>query len=171
MKKIKLIISAICVSLAIIICAVMVHLSNKNFVEDVFIGNDIEHGVDEYLLSQGYVKFPEKEKGVWLVENTDTDFDRDSEKLNKALTALEKSFFDTVFLRSEYFSAVNEELTLADNIAKNKKVNINDYLIENVPFNWEDVYTIKLSGRQDSMPELKVMKLVEKGNYPKHNAK
>ncbi len=118
MKKIKFIISTICVSLAIIICAVMVHLSNKNFVEDVFIGNDIEHGVDEYLISQGYVKFPEKEKGVWLVENKDTDFGKDSEKLAKAVKAIGESFFDTVFIRSEYFSAVNEDLSFSDNIAK-----------------------------------------------------
>ncbi len=118
MKKIKLIISAICVSLAIIICAVMVHLSNKNFVEDVFIGTDIEDGVDEYLISQGYVKFPEKETGIWLVENTDTDFGIDSEKLNKALKTIEKSLFDTVFIRSEYFSAVNEELSYRDNISE-----------------------------------------------------
>ncbi len=111
MKNIKLIISCICVSLAIIICAVMVHLSNKNFVEDVFIGSDIESGVDEYYISQGYVKFPEKDKAVWLVENTDTDFSEESEKLNKAIKTLEKSVFDTVFIRSEYFSSAEGELS------------------------------------------------------------
>ncbi len=118
MKKAKLIISTICVSLSVIICAVMVHLSNENFVEDVFIGTDIEDGVDEYLISQGYVKFPEKEKAVWLEENTDTDFSLDSEKLKKAVKTIGKSFFDTVFVRSEYFSAVNGELSFSDNLAK-----------------------------------------------------
>lgn len=118
MKKIKLIISTVCVSLAIIICAVMVHLSNKNFVEDVFIGTGIEDGVDEYLISQGYVKFPEKERAVWLTENTDTDFEKDSEKLEKTLKSLEKTFFDTVFIRSEYFSAVSKEHSLSDNLEK-----------------------------------------------------
>ena len=118
MKKIKLIISSICVSLAIIICAVMVHLSNKNFVEDVFIGNDIEHGVDEYLISQGYMKFPEKEKAVWLVENTDTDFAKDSEKLGKTLKSIEKSVFDTVFIRSEYFSAEKSEYSYGDSLSE-----------------------------------------------------
>ncbi len=118
MKRIKLIISSICVSLAIIICAVMVHLSNKNFVEDVFIGNDIEHGVDEYLISQGYMKFPEKEKAVWLVENTDTDFVKDSEKLGKTLKSIEKSVFDTVFIRSEYFSAEKSEYSYGDSLSE-----------------------------------------------------
>ncbi len=118
MKNAKLIISTICVSLSIIICAVMVHLSNKNFVEDVFIGTDIGDGVDEYLISQGYVKFPEKEKAVWLEENTDTDFAQDSEKLKKAVKTVGKSFFDTVFIRSEYFSEVNEELSFEENLAK-----------------------------------------------------
>ncbi|MBE6775962.1 MAG: N-acetylmuramoyl-L-alanine amidase [Ruminococcaceae bacterium] len=118
MKKTKLIISAICVSLSIIICAVMVHLSNKNFVEDVFIGTDIQDGVDEYLISQGYLKFPEKEKAVWLTENTDTDFEKDSKSLAKTVKALKNSLFDTVFIRSEYFSSVNEELSLSENLSK-----------------------------------------------------
>ncbi|MBQ4060665.1 MAG: metallophosphoesterase [Bacilli bacterium] len=42
-----------------------------------------------------------------------------------------------------------------------------DYLIEDVPFDWEDVYKIKLSGRADNMPQLKVMSLIEKDEkYP-----
>ncbi len=118
MKKLKLIISTICVSLAIIICAVMVHLSNKNFVEDVFIGGDIEDGVDEYLISQGYEKFPEKEKAVWLTENKDTDFAKDSKELEKTLGRLEKSLFSAVFIRSEYFSSVNNESSFGENFAK-----------------------------------------------------
>ncbi|MBR5437549.1 MAG: hypothetical protein IKV21_01395, partial [Clostridia bacterium] len=109
MKRIKLIISTVCVALAVIICAVMVQLSNKNFVEDVFVGSNIDDGVDEYLISQGYEKFPEKEKGIWLIENKDTDFDKDSEKLTKVLEALEKSVFDSVYVRSEYFSASSPE--------------------------------------------------------------
>lgn len=118
MKKIKLIISAICVSLSVIICAVMVHLSNKNFVEDVFIGTDIGDGVDEYLISQGYLKFPEKEKAVWLVEGTDTDFGADSEKLTNAVKTLKNSLFDTVFIRSKYFSQAGEEGSYSDNLAE-----------------------------------------------------
>lgn len=118
MKKIKLIISCICVSLAIIICAVMVHLSNKNFVEDVFIGNGIEDSVDEYLISQGYVKFPEKDKAIWLIENTDTDFSADSKKLEKAIELIEKSVFDTVFVRSEYFSSDKSELSYRDSLSE-----------------------------------------------------
>ncbi len=118
MKKIKLIISCICVSIAIIICAVMVHLSNKNFVEDVFIGSGIEDGVDEYLISQGYVNFPEKEKAVWLVENTDTDFGKDSEKLEKAVRTLEKSVFDIVFVRSEYFSSAESERSFSESLSE-----------------------------------------------------
>ncbi len=118
MKNIKLIVSCICVSIAIIICAVMVHLSNKNFVEDVFIGSGIEDGVDEYLISQGYVKFPEKEKAVWLVENADTDFAKDSEKLEKAVRTLEKSVFDTVFVRSKYFSDAESELSYSESLSQ-----------------------------------------------------
>ncbi len=118
MKKIKLIVSCICVSLAVIICAVMVHLSNKNFVEDVFIGSNVADGVDEYLISQGYLKFPEKEKAVWLVENTDTDFAPDSEKLDKAVTVIGKSDFDTVFIRSEYFSSAESELSFSDSLSE-----------------------------------------------------
>ncbi len=118
MKKIKLIISTVCVVVSIIICAVMVHLSNKNFVEDVFIGSGIEHEVDEYLISQGYVKFPEKEKAVWLVENNDTDFEKDSEKLDKMLKTLEKTVFDTVFIRSEYFSASKSDSSFEESLTK-----------------------------------------------------
>ncbi len=117
MKKIKLIISLVCVGLAVIICAIMVHFSNENFVEDVFLGDNIDHSVDEYLISQGYVKFPEKEKGVWLTENTDTDFDKNSEKLNKTLEALGKSFFDSVFVRSEYFSSPSKEFSYSENLS------------------------------------------------------
>lgn len=118
MKKIKLIISTICVSLAIIVCAVMVHLSNENFVEDVFVGSDIEDGVDDYLISQGYVKAPEKEIGVWLEENVDTDFEKDGGNLNKALDDIGKSLFDTVFIRSVFFSSSDSEASLDENLSK-----------------------------------------------------
>lgn len=107
-KNLKLIISVICVSVSLIICAVMIHFSNKNFVEDVFLGSDIEDGVDEYLISQGYVKAPESEVGVWLTEYYDTDFTEESEELEKTLKELKKSVFGSVFIRSNYFSGKGE---------------------------------------------------------------
>ncbi len=122
MKNAKLIISTICVSLSVIVCAIMVHLSNKNFVEDVFIGSGIEDGVDEYLISQGYEKAPEREKGIWLIEKTDTDFEKESENLNKAIESLGESFFDTVFIRSEYFSAAKSEQDFEESLSRIKNI-------------------------------------------------
>ncbi len=117
MKNLKLIVSLVCVGISIIICALMIHFSNKNFVEDVFLGSDIEETVDDYLINQGYVKAPEKSMGVWLIENYDTDFEKDSEKLQKAVDALEESVFDTVFIRSEYFSAGGEKSEYEKNLS------------------------------------------------------
>ncbi len=122
MKNLKLIVSLICVGVSIIICAAMIHFSNENFVEDVFLGSDIEGTVDDYLINQGYVKAPEKSMGIWLIENYDTDFDEASEKLNKALSQLEKSLFDTVFIRSEYFSKLRDDADYSESLQKLKKV-------------------------------------------------
>ncbi len=122
MKNLKLIISLICVGISVIICAAMIHFSNENFVEDVFLGSNIEENVDDYLISQGYVKAPEKSMGVWLIENYDTDFERDSEKLEEALTYIEESFFDTVFIRSEYFSKQSEETDYSRSLMNLKNV-------------------------------------------------
>lgn len=122
MKNLKLIVSLICVGISIIICAVMIHFSNEHFVEDVFLGSDIEDTVDDYLINQGYVKAPEKSMGVWLIENYDTDFEKDSENLGKALSQLEKSLFDTVFIRSEYFSRLNKDADYSENLIKLKNL-------------------------------------------------
>lgn len=104
MKSLKLIISVICVTIAIIICAAMVHFSNENFVEDVFLGSNIEEGVDDYLISQGYVTPSEKSKGVWLTEGKDTSFDKGSESLSRTVKRLKKTVFDVVIVRSKYFA-------------------------------------------------------------------
>ena len=105
MKKIKFTIISVIVVLSIVAALSVLHITNKNRVQDVFEGTDIAVGVDEYIKAQQKEKAPDTANAVFLTENADVPFDIENEEFVKAVKKIKDSFFDTVYLYSDYYSA------------------------------------------------------------------
>ena len=86
----------------------MLHITNKNRTQNVFEGTDIGVGVDEYIKAQKKEKAPEADNAVFLIENEDVPFNTENEEFIKAVKKIKNSFFDTVYLYSDYYSAKKE---------------------------------------------------------------
>ena len=108
MKKIKLTVVSVFVALSIFAALTVLHITNQNRTQDVFQGTDINVGVDEYIKTQKKEKAPEMNNAVFLRENTDVSFDTENEEFVKAVKKIKGSFFDTVYLYSDYYSAKKE---------------------------------------------------------------
>lgn len=104
MKKIRFAVVAVVVSISIIAALTALHFTNKNRTADVFEGTDIGVNVDEYIKNQSKEKAEKMSNAVFLCENTDVPFNTQSEEFQKAVKDIKKSFFDTVFLYSDYYS-------------------------------------------------------------------
>ncbi len=105
MKRIKFALTAVIVVLSIIAGLTVLHITNRNRVFDSFEGTDITGTVDEYIKSQKKEKAPEMSNAIWLCENYDVPFDAENEEFLKVADEIEKLYFDTVFLRSEFYSS------------------------------------------------------------------
>lgn len=108
MKKIRFAVISVIVVLSIAIALSVLHITNKNRTQDVFEGTDIGVGVDEYIKAQKKEKAPEADNAVFLIENEDVPFNTENEEFIKAVKKIKSSFFDTVYLYSDYYSAKKE---------------------------------------------------------------
>lgn len=108
MKKIKLTVVSVIVVLSIFVALTVLHITNQNRTQDVFQGTDINVGVDEYIKTQSKEKAAKMNNAVLLRENSDAVFDVENEEFINAVKKIKNSFFDTVFLYSDYYSEKKE---------------------------------------------------------------
>lgn len=118
MKKIGFAVAAVIIAVSIIVTLAGLHIANRNDAFEVFEGTDITENVDEYIKSQSKEKAPEMNDAVWLRETKDVPFDTEDEKFQKAVRDIKESYFDTVFLSSEYYSAKKDESLSTDGDSK-----------------------------------------------------
>ena len=108
MKKVKFAVISVIVVLSIVAGLSVLHITNKNKTQDVFEGTDIAVGVDEYIKTQKKEKAPDADNIIFLTENKDVPFDTENKEFQKAVKKIKESFFDTVYLVSDYYSAKKE---------------------------------------------------------------
>ena len=108
MKKIRIAVIAVVAVIGIIAGLTALHITNKNRTADVFEGTDINLSVDEYIKNQSKVKAESMNNAVFLREEKDVPFDTQNEQFKKAVKEIKNSFFDTVYLYSDYYSGKKE---------------------------------------------------------------
>ena len=108
MKKVKFAVISVIVVLSIVAGLSVLHITNKNRTQDVFEGTDIAVGVDEYIKTQKKEKATDADNIIFLTENKDVPFDTENKEFQKAVKKIKESFFDTVYLVSDYYSAKKE---------------------------------------------------------------
>lgn len=108
MKKIKITVVSVIAVLSIFAALTVLHITNQNRTQDVFQGTDINVGVDEYIKNQKKEKAPEMNNAIFLRENEDAPFDTENDEFIKAVKKIKGSFFDTVYLYSNYYSEKKE---------------------------------------------------------------
>lgn len=132
MKKIRLIVIAVVVVIAIAAGLTALHITNQNRTADVFEGTDIAVGVDEYIKNQNLVRAKDLSNAILLKENEDVPFDAENDEFRKAVKNIKGSFFDTVVLYSDFYSAGKEsdgDTKAIIECLKNEKLKV--YLIMN----------------------------------------
>lgn len=108
MKKIKITVVSVIAVLSIFAALTVLHITNQNRTQDVFQGTDINVGVDEYIKNQKKEKAPDMNNAIFLRENEDAPFDTENDEFIKAVKKIKGSFFDTVYLYSNYYSEKKE---------------------------------------------------------------
>ncbi len=104
MKKKNIIIAAALVFLVVFISTLAVHFSKKNAAENVFEGENIQSGVDDYLMNQKKEKAAGKSNALIVRDNEDFPFASDSEAFDSAVAYLQSSVFDRIFIENSFFS-------------------------------------------------------------------
>lgn len=135
MKKIRFAVISVIVVLSIVAALSVLHITNKNRAQDVFEGTDIAVGVDEYIKTQKKEKAPEGDNAIFLRENEDVPFDAENEDFQKAVKKIKGSFFDTVYLVSDYYSSKKESdgnTKAVIEYLKNEKLKV--YLVTDTSF-------------------------------------